>query len=53
MLVGQSHVDHGQPERVINIEPHPEITEKKKELLHQIALERLAVKEAKGMKVTI
>jgi len=37
-----------EPVRVINIEPHPEIFEKKKELLQQIALEKLAVREAKG-----
>ena len=34
--------------RVIHIEPHPEICEKKREVLHQLALERIAVKEAKG-----
>ena len=36
----------GRP--VIHIEPHPEICEKKKEVLHQIALEKIAVREAKG-----
>jgi hypothetical protein len=36
----------GRP--VIHIEPHPQICEKKKEVLHQIALEKIAVREAKG-----
>jgi hypothetical protein len=39
-----AEADHVQ----IQIDPHPEICEKKREILHQLAMEKLAVKEAKG-----
>lgn len=37
-----------EPQVQIRIDPHPEICEKKREIMQQIALEKLAVKEAKG-----
>jgi len=33
---------------VINIEPHPQIMAKKKEVLHDLAMQKHAVQEAKG-----
>jgi hypothetical protein len=50
-LSGLSETDstqHPEAVRVINIEPHPEIFEKKKELMQQLAMEKMAVREAKG-----
>lgn len=44
----------GRPTRLhsssqaINIEPHPEVIEKKKEVLQDLAVQKQAVKEAKG-----
>ena len=33
---------------VINIEPHPQVVAKKKEVLHDLAVQKHAVQEAKG-----
>ena len=42
----RTHPDDGHVH--IRIEPHPEVCEKKREVLHQMAMEKLAIKEAKG-----
>jgi hypothetical protein len=48
-VAGAQTVGGGGDGRVqIDIQPHPEICEKKREVMHQLALEKLAVKEAKG-----
>lgn len=46
--VSGSQVAGGDGRVHIEIQPHAEICEKKREVLHQLALEKLAVKEAKG-----
>jgi hypothetical protein len=38
---------HGS-DYTVNIEPHPEVVEKKKEVLQELAVQKQAVKEAKG-----
>ena len=51
MTGSQAHLDRTHPDDGhvhIRIEPHPEVCEKKREVLHQMAMEKLAIKEAKG-----
>lgn len=38
----------GGSDYTVNIEPHPEVVEKKKEVLQELAVQKQAVKEAKG-----
>ena len=47
-LMTPSHQSHQPLDPAIDLAPHPEIIEKKKEVLQDLAAQKQAVKEAKG-----
>ena len=48
-LPSSSHPQlHQHTSEAFNIQPHPEVVQKKKEVLQELAVQKQAVKEAKG-----